>query len=137
MKQLVLAVMALFAACATPPESGVLSQDIFEDLPAPKGAQYRVEENQSFSYRGREFRCGKFVYDFAGSQKEAVSFFESTMTAPPYSWTLEKKQRAAVESTYLVFTKGDDRCMVEIDRKRNAGQTHDKVTIEVRLNYRG
>lgn len=121
---------ALLGACAaTKPSGGSFSTDIFEDVPAPRTAIYRDAAHESFSYRTATHRCGRFRYDYTGSQSDAIEFFRQTMTAPPYSWAIESDEAPVDGSASLVFRKGDDRCTVDIDRHA------DGVRILVRVNY--
>ena len=138
MRLLRLAALLACAACSTTGGGSgrVLNTDIFEDLPAPKTASYRYQNGESFAYRAKTFRCGRFLYRFAGPVDEATGFFRDTMTAPPYNWTLADEQTPAEGSTILVFTKADDRCTVDIDRLSGPEESPPDVTILVRLNYR-
>jgi hypothetical protein len=133
-----LAAASLVAACAstTTQPGGSFSADIFEDIPAPKTAVYHETGAQSFSYATQTHRCGRFQYDYLGSQSEAVAFFKDTMTAPPYSWTLVSEETPAEGSALLVFTKGGDRCTVDIDRHEpRHGSDAENVRILVRVNF--
>jgi len=126
----------LFPACRTPPPA-YLSTDIFEDIPAPKGAEYLHEKRQSFSYRSRTFRCGRFLYTYLGSHEEVVSFYRETMTAPPYNWTLTDEDSRAAGSSRLTFEKHEDVCQVDLDRvPKPAPGGQNNVSIRVRVNYR-
>lgn len=128
---------ALLGGCqsSTASSSRRLSTEIFEDLPAPRTAVYRKTGGESFSFLCRSFRCGRFVYDYPGSHEEAVSFFAETLTQPPYSWTLADSKADQVGSARMVFTKGEDRCTVEVDRVQKVGPNRANVVIRVRLNY--
>ncbi|MHC4547928.1 MAG: hypothetical protein ACYTEZ_04055 [Planctomycetota bacterium] len=125
-----------FAACKTPPPASrtYLHTDVFEDIPAPREARYRNANMESFSYRSQSFRCGKFIFDYQGSDADVVRFFKETMTAPPYSWTLTDEDRVQAGSTGLVFVKGEDRCTVEVDVVPQAAYVR-HVRIQVRVNY--
>jgi hypothetical protein len=127
----------LLAACETtpPPASTYLSTDVFEDIPAPKDARYRDAKGESFSYRSQTFRCGKFIYDFVGSDAAVVQFYKETMGAPPYSWTLTKEDRAGEGTTTLLFVKNQDTCTVDVDRVPLSTQKL-HVRIQVRVNTR-
>lgn len=129
--------VVLLAACeSTPPAATTyLSHDVFEDVPAPKDAHYRETKGESFSYRSQTFRCGKFIYDFVGSDASVVQFYKETMGAPPYSWTLTREERTAEGSTALQFVKNQDTCTVDVDRvPRSTQKLH--VRIQVRVNTR-
>jgi len=138
MKAFALAVAVLLAACTPPTQrSGRLSPDIFEDIPAPKSARYIYRQHESFSYRSKTFRCGKFLYEYQGDVDDAVRFFKDTMGNPPYSWTLADEVAPGSGSTTLVFTKNTDRCTVDIDRvPRPELKRQKNVEIKVRVNYR-
>jgi hypothetical protein len=132
--------LMMLAACQQPQKpgsTGALNPDIFEDLPAPKDAVYRDADNESFSYRGGSFRCGRFVYDFKGSQEEATAFFKETMTTPPYNWTLAGEDQPAAGTVTLVFTKNEDRCTVDVDRLASGARGKDQVVIIVQVNHPG
>jgi hypothetical protein len=131
------AVAGLLVACASsPPHGGNFSSDIFEDIPAPRTAVYREEAAESFSYRTPTHRCGRFRYDYQGSQSETVDFFRQTMTTPPYSWALVSEEAPAEGSSHLVFKKGEDRCTVDVDRREpKHGSDGENVWILVRVNY--
>jgi hypothetical protein len=129
--------VVLLAACeATPPPATTyLSHDVFEDIPAPKDARYREVDGESFSYRSQTFRCGKFIYDYVGSDATVVQFYKETMGAPPYSWTLTKEVRPGEGSSTLQFVKNQDTCTVAVDRvPRSTQKLH--VRIQVRVNTR-
>ncbi|MGH7162327.1 MAG: hypothetical protein ACREID_02500 [Planctomycetota bacterium] len=131
------AAAALLAACVSTSSSrsGKLSTDIFEDIPAPREASYRDAEGESFSYRCKSWRCGRFVYDLRGKEADATRFYRETMASPPYSWTLMEQQGEEAGSSRLVFAKNDDRCTVDIDRYVVGPQGNDSVVIRVRVNY--
>ncbi|MHC4934506.1 MAG: hypothetical protein ACYTGV_20215 [Planctomycetota bacterium] len=138
MRAALLLALFLLPACESPQQgalSGPVSTDIFEDLPAPKGAQYRQTNAESFSYHGETFRCGRFAYDYRGNHAETVQFFKTTMTSPPYNWTFATQHRSAAESTTLVFTKHNDRCTVDIDRVAEDEDGRDHLELLVRLNF--
>lgn len=136
MKCALLAVVAL-AACQTtaPPAKTYLGTDVFEDIPAPKNARYRDQNGESFSYRSRTFRCGKFIYDYVGPDASVVQFYKETMGAPPYSWTLTNEERPGQGSTKLLFVKNQDTCTVDVDHVPLSTQKL-HVRIEVRVNTR-
>ena len=127
----------LLAACemTAPPPTQYLTNDIFEDIPAPKNARYRDVKAESFSYRSRTFRCAKFIYDYVGSDANVVQFYKETMGAPPYSWTLTKEDRTNEGATTLQFVKNQDTCTVDVDRVPRATQKQ-HVRIQVRVNSR-
>ena len=136
MKRLSLLLVAL-AACQAP-AGRQLSSDLFEDIPAPRGARYQYAKNQSFSYRTPTFRCARFHYEYEGSDANVVSFYRQTMTSPPYNWNLAREEGQAEGSTRLVFQKNEDVCQVDIDRvPRPALERPRNVTILVRVNYNG
>jgi len=114
-----------------------MSADIFEDIPAPRTAVYVDHDNTSFSYRTETFRCGRFLFEYQGSDANVVDFYKRVMSAPPYSWKLLKEDSAAAGSTTLIFAKNDDRCMVDVDSvpKPSAARQHN-VEITIRVNYR-
>jgi hypothetical protein len=136
MKRALLAAI-LLAACemTTPPPTRYLHSDVFEDVPAPKAARYRDAKGESFSYRSQTFRCGKFLYDYIGSDAAVVQFYKETMGAPPYSWTLTDEDRTSEGSTSLQFVKNQDTCTVDVDRvPRSTQKLH--LRIQVRVNSR-
>lgn len=136
MRPLACCLLAL-AACQAP-SGGLLSSDLFEDIPAPRGARYRHAANESFSYRTATFRCALFQYEYEGSDAAVVDFYKTTMTAPPYNWTLEGEDSRAEGSTRLVFRKNEDLCQIDIDRvPRPALERPRNVSIRVRVNYQG
>jgi hypothetical protein len=138
MRLAALAVLALSMACESTSngQGYYLHTDIFEDIPAPRGVAYKHAKHESFAYRSRTFRCGKFLFEWKGPQTECVRFYRETMTAPPYSWTLTEENTPGTGSTQLVFVKGYDRCSVEIDHVPQ-NQALDNNSIVVRVNYRG
>jgi hypothetical protein len=133
---MLLASLPLLAACQTPrTTASALSTDIFEDVPAPRGAVYVDGQHESFSYRARTFRCGLFRYEWSASEADLVRFYKETMVAPPYSWAFAGEEAQSEGSTRLSFTKGDDRCTVDVDRVSRPGPT-DRYDLVVRVNYR-
>ena len=138
MKGAIVLVLVVAACEATnAPESAYLPTDVFEDIPAPRDATYRDSKLESFSYRGRSFRCGKFTFDYEGSDADVARFYKETMTAPPYSWTHTNTDRVKSGSTTLTFLKNQDTCTVAIDRVPKPGAGNQRhVQIEVRVNYR-
>lgn len=132
------ALLALAAACqSSKPQASRLSTTIFEDVLAPRGATYLDADGESFAYRRPTFRCGRFAFDWQGPEADAVRFYKERMTAPPYSWTFTGEDGAQSGSTRLHFVKGDDRCMVDIDRIPKPGiEKRDNLSIMVRVNYR-
>ena len=137
MTRLLLCASVLFVGCKTTPEDNrALGNAQFEDVPVPRGATYRNAKEKSYSYRSKNFRCGRFRYHYDGSVKDATNFFRTTMVRAPYNWTLNEDDRAPKGSTRLVFTKDDERCTIDVDyvpgtRKSNIPT----VFILVRLNY--
>ena len=138
-----LPILLAAAACSSTEEEAPASRagmylhtDIFEDVPAPKNAIYVGQDGHSFSYRTKTFRTGKFVYNWAGAQMEAVGFYRETMTTPPYSWTLTGEKALPQGSTELVFLKGEDRCTVGIDHVPQLNRNNN-IRIVVRVNYHG
>ena len=107
--------------------STVLTDKIFEDLPAPATAAF--EPAGSFSFQGSAYRCGRFFYSFNGSVEECVQFYRGTMTQPPYSWTLTEETSAGPDTLHMVFAKGEDRCTLDLDRLPTT------VRIIARVNY--
>jgi hypothetical protein len=132
------ALLLLVAACkSTPPAGTTLSTTIFEDVVAPRGATYLQADGKSFAYRRPTFRCGRFAFDWLGAEADAVRFYKERMVAPPYSWTFAGDEGAQSGSTRLFFVKGDDRCIVDIDRiPRPGAGMQDNLSIVVRVNYR-
>jgi hypothetical protein len=132
------AVLLLAAACkSTPPPASPLSTTIFEDVVAPRGATYLQAAGKSFAYRRPTFRCGRFAFDWQGAEADAVRFYKERMVAPPYSWNFAGDEGAKSGSTRLFFVKGDDRCVVDIDRVPKPGiDMQDNLSIVVRVNYR-
>jgi hypothetical protein len=137
------ALLALLAAAAcrgthsADTSASRLSTTIFEDVLAPRGATYLDADGQSFAYRRPTFRCGRFTFDWQGPETDAVRFYKERMTAPPYSWSFTGEDGAQSGSTRLHFAKGDDRCMVDIDRIPKPGvEKRDNLSIVVRVNYR-
>jgi hypothetical protein len=135
-----LALLALAAACkSSPPPASPLSSEPFGDIVAPRGAIYREANGRSFAYRRPTFRCGRFEYDWRGPEADAVRFYKERMTAAPYSWTFSGGPGDEEEtgSTRLYFVKGDDRCIVDIDRIPQPGvDGQDNLSIVIRVNYR-
>jgi hypothetical protein len=129
---------SLATGCQSPPVATTpLSTTIFEDVLAPRGATYLHAEGESFSYRRPTFRCGRFSFDWQGAETDAVRFYKERMTAPPYSWTFAGEEGADSGSSRLLFVKGDDRCMVDIDRIPKPGiNKQNNLSIVVRVNYR-
>ncbi|MFQ5843907.1 MAG: hypothetical protein ACE5JG_02865 [Planctomycetota bacterium] len=129
----VLCALALASCSAVGPTSRLsreIGTEIFEDVPSPAAARYDDAGGRSFSFQGPAYRCGRFVFSIEGTVEEAASFYRGTMTQPPYSWTLtNEKMDGAV--LVLSFEKGEDRCVVQIDRRK------DHVQVVARVNYRG
>ena len=125
------AALALAACASTPaePQSRRLDKKIFDDVPAPEKALYRSESGESFSFTTKGFRCGRFLFDYSGSEEEAVRFFKTWMQKPPYSWSLTDENRDVEGSTELSFVKSADECTIDVDRKAEF------VEIAVRINY--
>jgi hypothetical protein len=133
---ILLAMLPLVAACQTRPgPSSGLSTDIFEDVPAPRGAVYVDGRHESFSYRARTFRCGLFHYEWNDAETYLVRFYKETMVAPPYSWAFAGEEAQREGSTRLSFSKGDDRCTVDVDRVPKPG-AEGRINLVVRVNYR-
>ena len=60
MRALLVVSFALLAvACQSNGQRSYLETDIFEDVPAPKGAVYLEDKGESFSYRSRTFRSAR------------------------------------------------------------------------------
>jgi len=120
------------------PGSKILTTDQFEDIPAPKAAEYRVRSAESFSYRsGPEFRSGRFVYEYEGEIETAVEFFRDLMQRPLYGWKLLGEDHMAAGSWSLEFAKGRDTCFIDVDRITRDGADLQNVVIKVRVNYKG
>ncbi len=132
------ALLSLAAACKSSQlPASRLSTTIFEDVPAPRGAICLDADGESFAYRRPTFRCGRFAFDWQGPEADAVRFYKDRMTAPPYGWTFAGEDGAQSGSTRLHFVKGDDRCMVDIDRIPKPGvDKRNNLSIVVRVNYR-
>lgn len=131
------ALLAVAASCKSPPpKASPLSATIFEDVLAPRGATYLQANGESFAYRRPTFRCGRFSFDWQGPEADAIRFYKERMTAPPYSWTFAGDEGAQSGSTRLFFVKGDDRCVVDIDRIPKPGiEKRNNLSIVVRVNY--
>jgi hypothetical protein len=129
--------LAAAAGCVTTPESpsDQLSSQIFEDIPAPRDSVYRDRDAQSFSFRSSAYRCARFVYDSWAPHESVVAFYRDTMTQPPYSWTLAEDFSEKEGAARLVFTKGEDRCTVDVDRLLQKTSQGSGVVIRVRVNY--
>jgi len=135
MKSCALACALLLVACATPDkETSYLHHEPFTDIPAPRGSTYIDQHNQSYAYQTSTWRCGRFLYEWRGSDTEVAKFYKDTMTAPPYSWTLTDTSTPAEGSTALHFVKGDDTCRVDIDRIPKPLKD-DNISIAIRVNY--
>lgn len=135
-----LALLSLFFVCAcqspAPPPTR-LSSKIFEDVITPRNATYLEAGGQSFSYERPTFRCGRFAFDWQGPESDAIRFYKERMTAPPYSWRFTGEDGAESGSTRLHFVKGDDRCMVDIDRIPKPGiEKRNNLSIVIRVNCR-
>ena len=131
------AVIALAACQSSPPPASRLSTTPFEDVIVPRGATYLDANGESFAYRQPTFRCGRFTFDWQGPEADAIRFYKERLTAPPYSWTFVGEDGAQSGSTRLHFVKGDDRCMVDIDRIPKPGiEKRNNLSIVVRVNYR-
>jgi len=137
MIRILLCASALFAGCSTTPEDHhALGNAQFEDIPVPRGATYRNSGERSYSYRSRNFRCGRFRYHYNESVQDATEFFRTTMVRPPYNWALDEDDRVPKGSTRLVFTKDDERCTIDVDYIPGTRKDHlPTVFIVVRLNY--
>lgn len=126
---------AVSCKSAAPPATP-LSTTIFEDVVAPRGATYLHANGKSFAYRRPTFRCGRFVFDWQGAEADAVRLYKERMVAPPYSWTFAGDEGQS-GSVRLFFVKGDDRCIVDIDRIPKPGiGMENNLSIVVRVNYR-
>jgi hypothetical protein len=132
-----LAILLLGACKSTQGPTTPLSTTIFEDVVAPRGATYLQADGKSFAYRRPTFRCGRFAFDWQGAEADAVRFYKERMVAPPYSWTFAGDEGAESGSTRLFFVKGDDNCIVDIDRIPKPGiGMENNLSIVVRVNYR-
>ena len=132
-----LALLALAACRSSPPPASRFSTMPFEDILAPRGATYLDANGASFAYRRPAFRCGRFAWDWQGPEADAVRLYKERMAAPPYGWTFTGEDGAQSGSTRLHFVKGDDRCIVDIDRIPKPGiEKRNNLSIVVRVNYR-
>ena len=111
MKKAVIGLFAvILAGCQTPSESSeFLGMEVFQDIPAPKSARVQTDEAASFSYHSDWHRCARYVYRYVGDAREAVEFFETTMTRPPYSWKLEKIEELPAGHDRMSFLQGGRR----------------------------
>ncbi len=131
------ALLLLLFGCKTTPESHRTFGDAqIEDIPVPRNATYRNENQRSYSYRSKNFRCGQLHYRFNGPVEEAARFFRNTMVRAPYNWKLDADDSVASGSTRLVFTKDDERCTIDVDHVPGTSKDDLAVSILVRLNYK-
>ena len=128
------ALVTLMSACVSQPEpiSRRLTDDTFDDVPAPESAVFRTEAGESFAFQSSGFRCGRFVFDYPGADTEAVIFFKETMQRPPFSWKLTNEQREVEGSMRLTLVKGGDTCTINVDRV----PARETVVLTLRVNYR-
>ena len=130
--------VAQFAACETPPaDSGsvYITNESFEDLPAPKDALYQTAKDESYAYRGKGFRWGQFVYLYDAELEQAVDFYKTVPTQPPYSWALGGvSYRDSLKTAILEMNKNEDRCRIEIRRISPDKAETTRLRIVVRLN---
>jgi hypothetical protein len=131
------ALLALFlASCqSTTDVHRILGDEIFEDVPAPRSARVETDAARSFSYSSESFRCAMYVYRFVGDVEEAIEFFSSTMTRPPYSWTLVSNDDLPAGHARMSFTKGEEYCTVDMRTMTARSGEDDLVTITIRVNY--
>ena len=113
----------------------ILDDEIFEDIPAPRSARVQTDSALSFSYSSESFRCAKYVYHFVGEVDEAEEFFSTTMTRPPYSWDLAKKDDLPAGHARMSFSKGEEYCVVDMRTITDRANDEDFVTITIRVNY--
>lgn len=126
----------VLAGCQSAPATHrILDDEIFEDIPAPRSARVDTDAAQSFSYRSDSFRCALYVYRFVGEAEEAAEFFSTTMTRPPYSWTLVKTDDLPTGHARLSFTKGEEYCTVDMRTTAARADEDDLVIITIRVNY--
>jgi len=130
--------VAQFAACETPPaDSGsvYITNESFEDLPAPKDALYQTAKDESYAYRGKGFRWGQFVYLYDAELEQAVGFYKEVPTQPPYSWTLGGvSYQDSLKTAIIQMSKNEDRCRIEIRRITPENAEATRLKIVVRLN---
>ena len=130
--------VALLAACETPPvDSGsrFITNESFEDIPAPKDARYQTANDESYAYRGKGFRYGEFVYEYDAPLEDAVRFYKEVPTRPPYSWNLGGvSYRDSLTEATIEMTKNEDRCSVLIRRISPERAETTRLRILVRLN---
>ncbi len=136
MRALAVVLFSLIVLACQSTDRGYLNSDIFEDVPAPRGATYLEDKSESFSYRSRTFRSARYHYEYDGTAAEVVRFYKETMTAPPYSWTFDREEGLREGSSRLFFSKDDDRCEVDVDQMPRPIARRDNVTIIVRVNHR-
>jgi len=113
----------------------ILHDEIFEDVPAPRSARIETDTAQSFSYSSESFRCAMYVYRYVGDVEEAAEFFSTTMTRPPYSWTLARSDELPLGHARISFTKGEEYCTVDMRTTTARGAEADLVIITIRVNY--
>ena len=130
--------VVLFAACETPPaDSGsrYITNESFEDIPAPKDARYQTANDESYAYRGKGFRYGEFVYEYDAELEDAVRFYKEVPTRPPYSWALDGvSYRDSLTEATVDLTKNKDHCSILIRRISPARAEQARLRIVVRLN---
>ena len=130
--------VAILAACETPPaDSGsrYITNESFEDIPAPKDARYQTANDESFAYRGKGFRYGEFVYEYDAGLEDAVRFYKEVPTKPPYSWKLGNVGfRDSLKEATVEMTKNEDHCIVRIRRISPENAETTRLRIVVRLN---
>ncbi len=130
--------VAFLAACETPPAdpgSRYITNESFEDIPAPKDARYQTANDESYAYRGKGFRYGEFVYLYDAALEDAVRFYKEVPTRPPYSWVLGGvSYRESLTEATIEMTKNEDRCSILIRRISADRAENPRLRIVVRLN---
>ena len=120
---------------AAPDSAGILSAEIFEDIPSPRSARVQTDHALSFSYASDSFRCAKYVYRFDGEVDEVVDFFHEVMGGPPYSWTLKSEDELPSGHARLNFRKGEEYCTVDIQSNNARAKKDDLILITILVNY--
>ena len=118
-----------------PDSAGILSTEVFEDIPSPRSARVQTDRARSFSYASNSFRCAKYVYRFDGEVTEVVDFFHEVMGGPPYSWTLKSEDSRPSGHARLNFRKGEEYCTVDVQSNNARAKKDDLVLITILVNY--
>ena len=110
------------------PESPSTTGQLHTDLPAPQGFDYAPERgNITDTSPTGKFRVVKQT--LTGPKRDlapTVKFYEEVF--PEHGWTLEKKETAANGAVHLDFSKGIERCHVEV-HGLPGGDTTAKVSV--------